>query len=74
MFLAATGDDSDKAEIAACMYLALKRVGVQGEWHLYSVGGHDFALRATEDPCTTWPARCLDWMRVRGLVKPVPGR
>lgn len=74
MFFAAAGNDGDKAEIATCMYLALKRVGVPSELHLYSAGGHDFALRVTENPCTTWPARCFDWMRIQGLFKPVPGR
>jgi len=54
------------------MYLALKRAGVPGELHLYSVGGHDFGLRPTDNPCSTWPARCVDWMRVQGLFKPVP--
>jgi acetyl esterase/lipase len=73
MFFAAASDDGDKAEIAASMYFALKRAGVPGELHLYSVGGHNFALRPTGNPCSTWPARCVDWMRVQGLLKPVPG-
>ena len=72
MFFAAASDDGDKAEIAACMYFALKRAGVQGELHLYSVGGHDFALRPTANPCTTWPARCVEWMSVQGILKTLP--
>jgi acetyl esterase/lipase len=73
MFFAAAGDDGDKAEIAACMYLALRRAGVTGnELHLYSLGGHDFGLRETKNPCTTWPARCVDWLRTQGFIKPVP--
>lgn len=69
MFFAAASDDGDKAEIAASLYLALKHAGVPGELHLYAVGGHDFALRPTDHPCTTWPARCADWLRAQGLLK-----
>src|SRR6185437_9702335 len=58
MFLVAAGDDGDKAEIAAAFYLAGKRAGVPCELHLYASGGHDFALRPTNRPCSTWPQRC----------------
>ena len=74
LFFVAAGDDGDKAEIILCMYLALKKAGVPGELHVYSVGGHDFALRPTERPCTTWPQRCEDWLKIQGLLKPVGER
>ncbi len=68
MFFVAAADDGDKAEIVACMFLALKKAGVPGELHIYAAGGHNFALRPTEQPCTTWPKRCEDWLRTRGVL------
>ena len=72
MFIVAAADDGDKAEIAACMFLALKKAGVPGELHIYAAGGHDFALRPTDQPCTTWPKRCEEWLRTRGILKLQP--
>ena len=69
MFFVAATDDGDKAEIITCMYLALKHAGVAGELHVYASGGHDFALRPTTQPCSTWPQRCEDWLRTTGLIK-----
>jgi acetyl esterase/lipase len=74
MFFVAAGDDGDKPEIVACMYLALKRAGVPAELHIYAIGGHDFALRPTDRPCSTWPWRCAEWMRAEGLLKAGAGR
>lgn len=74
MFFVAAGDDGDKAEIVNCMYLALKRAGVSGELHVYASGGHDFALRPTSQPCSTWPQRCEDWLRATGITKTASGR
>jgi acetyl esterase/lipase len=70
MFFVATGDDGDKPEIAMAMYLAAKRAGIAAELHVYATGGHDFGLRRTDKPCSTWPDRCVDWMRSMGLLKP----
>lgn len=69
MFFVAAGDDGDKAEIITCIYVALKRAGVPGELHVYATGGHNFALRPTNQPCSTWPQRCEDWLRATGLIK-----
>jgi acetyl esterase/lipase len=68
MFLVAAGDDGDKAEIAAAFYLAGKRAGVPCELHLYAAGGHDFALRPTTRPCSTWPQRCAEWLRAEAVI------
>ena len=70
MFFAAASDDGDKAEICLCMYLALKRAGVSAEAHVYARGGHDFALRPTALPCSTWPQRCAEWLRMQGVLTP----
>lgn len=69
-FFAHAGDDPISSENSASMYLALKRAGVGSEMHLFTDGGHGFGLRPTEKPCSTWPARCADWLRDQGLTKP----
>ena len=51
------------------MYLALKRAKVPAEMHIYASGGHGFGLRPTQNPCCTWPQRCQEWMKSRGLLK-----
>jgi hypothetical protein len=56
-------------ENSVAMYLALKRAGVPAELHIYASGGHGFGLRPTGKPCATWPARCEEWLRDRGLLR-----
>ncbi|WP_165232629.1 alpha/beta hydrolase [Aquisphaera insulae] len=73
MFLAHAADDSVTCKSSLNMFQALRAAKVPAELHIYSTGGHGFGLRASEDPCSTWPKRCEDWMRRSGLLKP-PGR
>ena len=68
-FFAHAGDDGVKAANSVVMYLALKRAGVPAELHVYASGGHGFGLRPSGQPCSTWPQRCADWLRVRGYLK-----
>jgi acetyl esterase/lipase len=63
MFFAHAFDDNARIENSLLLYLALKQAGVASELHAYATGGHGFGLRKTEAPCTTWPARCEEWMR-----------
>ncbi|MEJ7638189.1 MAG: prolyl oligopeptidase family serine peptidase [Singulisphaera sp.] len=74
MFLVHASDDPVKAENSALMYLALKRAGVPAELHVYTSGGHGFALRPGAQPCSTWPQRCADWLQTQGFLKPGSGR
>ena len=69
-FFAHASDDPISSESSIAMYLALKHAGVPAEMHLYATGGHGFGLRPTDKPCSTWPARCADWMKSQGLLKP----
>jgi acetyl esterase/lipase len=69
MFFAHAGDDGVKADNSVQMYLALKRAGVPAELHIYAAGGHGFGRRPSRHPCSTWPQRCADWLRSRGLLK-----
>jgi len=63
--------DDDKPvppENSICFYLALRKAKVQAEMHIYQVGRHGFGLRNQRDPVSSWPVRCADWMRSRGLL------
>jgi acetyl esterase/lipase len=69
MFFAHANDDGVKSDNSVLMYLALKRAGVPAELHVYASGGHGFGLRPSDQPCSTWPQRCADWLRGRELLK-----
>lgn len=69
-FLVHAGDDPISSENSAVMYLALDRANVPAELHLYPRGGHGFGLRPSEDPISSWPQRCGDWMKSMGLLTP----
>jgi len=63
MFLAHAYDDPVTPESSLRLALELKRVKVPCELHLYATGGHGFGLRPDGKPCSTWPARCAEWLK-----------
>jgi acetyl esterase/lipase len=67
-FFAHATDDPVTPDSSVAMYLALKKVKVPAELHLYASGGHGFGLRKSNHPCSTWPQRCADWMKAQGLL------
>ena len=69
IFIIGASDDHVTNIGSPVLYLALKKAGVSTELHLYSVGGHGFGLRPSIRPCSTWPARCEEWMKSQGLLK-----
>lgn len=69
MFFAHAGDDRVSPENSVQLFLALKRVGVPADLHIYASGGHGFGLRPTEKPCSQWPKRCEEWMSTQGWLK-----
>jgi acetyl esterase/lipase len=71
MFLAHGGDDliSSPAH-SVVMYLALKRAGVPAELHIYAGAAHDFGVRRSDRPCSTWTRSCAAWLRQQGFLKP----
>lgn len=73
MFLAHAGDDRISAENSALLYLALKRAKVPAELHIYTKGGHGFGLRPSDQPCSTWPKRCEEWLRNQGILRAAAG-
>lgn len=67
-FLAHAADDPVSCESSLAYFTALLRAKVPVEMHLYASGGHGFGLRPSEDPCSSWPERCTEWMRSQGLL------
>jgi acetyl esterase/lipase len=70
-FLAHGGADliSDP-ENSLALYLALKRAGVPAELHIYATAAHDFGVRRSDHPCSTWTQSCTAWLRQQGFLKP----
>ena len=68
-FLAHAGDDP-KVPVTQSVdyYLALHKYGVPAELHVYEKGGHGFALRDVDKPVISWATRCIDWMKVQGIL------
>ena len=74
VFLAHGGDDIiSPPEHSVLMYLALKRAGVPAELHIYAAAAHDFGVRPSEHPCSTWTQACANWLRQQGFLK-LPAR
>lgn len=67
-FFAHAGDDKIGPDNSIALYQALNKLGIPAEMHVYASGGHGFGLRPSEHPCATWPARCEDWLRNRGIL------
>ncbi|MCP4607889.1 MAG: alpha/beta hydrolase [Planctomycetes bacterium] len=64
------GDD-DKVvpvENGVAFYLGLKKAKVPAEMHIYENGRHGFGLGVGAGPVSSWPLRCSEWMRGRGLL------
>jgi len=71
IFLAHGGDDLiSPPEHSVVMYLALRRAGVPAELHVYARAAHDFGVRPSDQPCTTWTQSCATWLRHQGFLKP----
>ena len=69
VFLVHGGDDIiSSPEQSVVMYLALKRAGVPAELHIYATATHDFGVRASNHPCSTWTDSCAHWLRHQGFL------
>jgi acetyl esterase/lipase len=75
VFLAHGGEDLiSPPEHSVVLYLALKRAGVPAELHVYAGAAHDFAVRPSDRPCSTWTQSCAAWMRQQGFLRPNAAR
>jgi acetyl esterase/lipase len=74
VFLAHGGDDIiSSPDHSVATYLALKRAGIPAELHIYATATHDFGVRPSDHPCSTWTQSCAAWLRHQGLLKPRAG-
>jgi acetyl esterase/lipase len=70
IFLVHGGDDLiSPPEHSVFMYLALKRAGIPAELHVYANTAHDFAVRPSDRPCSTWTQSCAAWLKQSGFLK-----
>ncbi len=63
--------DSDRGvppENSVQFYLALRKAGVPAELHIYEQGRHGVGLAPADPVLSTWPARLVDWLKVRKLL------
>lgn len=67
-FLAHAGDDRVKAESSIFFYMAVRKLSVPAELHVFPTGGHGFGLRPSKHPVSEWPALCGKWMATEGLI------
>lgn len=68
-FFAHAYNDGVSPENSIALFLALKRLAVPAELHVYSTGGHGFGLRPSPNASSTWPARCAEWLKAQGVLK-----
>ncbi len=68
-FMAVTFDDEQRGADAARVFVALKKLGVSSELHVFSKGGHGYGLRDTNQPVSGWPRLCADWMKASGFLE-----
>lgn len=71
VFMICTDDDRSHVEPTVKFYLELEAKKIPTEMHIYSYGGHGFALRPTAkpSPVMNWPERLKEWMAERGITK-----
>lgn len=62
-FIVMAQDDPVRPENALLYALAMKKVGVPCELHIYPKGGHGYGLRKTKEPVTGWPVLAASWVQ-----------
>ena len=72
-FLFHTNEDNGVLpENSVAFYSALRRAGVPAELHIYQQGRHGVGLAKDVPGTSSWPDRCRDWMKSRGLLDREP--
>lgn len=63
-----TEDKAVPPENSALFYLALSKHRVPAEMHIYERGRHGLGLGPADLPYSSWPERCVAWLRSRGFL------
>jgi len=73
VFMVCADDDRSHVEPTVKFYLELEAQHIPTEMHIYSYGGHGYALRPTAKPAPVmgWPDRLKEWLAERNISKPV---
>lgn len=61
-------DEPVPVENSLVFYEALCRAKVPAELHVYQKGPHGVGLAANLPATSSWPDRCLQWLRLQGLA------
>jgi acetyl esterase/lipase len=68
-FLVHTNEDKGvPPENSIQFYQACRQAKVHAELHIYEKGRHGLGLGSGDPAFSTWPDRCADWLRVRGII------
>ena len=68
-FLVHTSEDTGvPPQNSIAFYLALHEKGVPVELHIYEKGRHGLGMGSRGSAFSSWPERCEEWMRERGVL------
>ena len=68
-FLVHTSEDRGvPPENSVAFYVALSKNKVPAELHIYEKGNHGLGMGPKDLPFSSWPDRCIAWMKGRGLL------
>lgn len=67
-----TSDPGVPVENSVRFYLALVKAKVPAEMHLFANGPHGVGLALGDPELSLWPTLLGNWLRARGLLKPLP--
>jgi dipeptidyl aminopeptidase/acylaminoacyl peptidase len=71
MFLVHGGADPiSDPENSVVLYRELKRASVPADLHIFATATHDFGVRRSDRPCSSWTDSCAEWMRHQSSLKP----
>jgi acetyl esterase/lipase len=62
-------DIISEPENSVVMYLALRKRGIPAELHIYAGAAHDFGVRKSDHPYSTWTESCAQWLRRYEFLK-----
>jgi acetyl esterase/lipase len=56
------------AENSILFYRGLRKFEIPAEMHIYEIGQHGFGLAQQDPVLSSWTDRCIDWLKVRGIL------